>query len=192
MSLVELVPGKLWEYENFLSTKEINVLIEAATAATEEDWYGLNRHESHWYDGRSLVIHHLPAFYDTTRNIVSRLRELFTGQTTDIEIGTIVRNSELVRAATSNFHKDNFPEENADCKYGILLYLNDDFDGGELCYPDLGVEYKPKPGALIVHYAGNLHGVASVSNGTRYSMASFVLGYDAELVGYTTDTSSVE
>ena len=84
-------------------------------------------------------------------------------------------------------HRDNedgqYEEQNrnATVKYGVLMYLNEDFDGGEICYPELGIEYKPKPGVLLIHDAGNMHGVNSISNGTRYSMTSFVYGLEAEV-----------
>ena len=54
-----------------------------------------------------------------------------------------------------------------------ILYLNDDFDGGELFFPDFDIEIKPKPGMLAV-FPGNthyLHGVKEVVGNTRYTAA---------------------
>ena len=52
-----------------------------------------------------------------------------------------------------------------------IIYLNDDFDGGELFFPDFDFEIKPKPGMLAV-FPGNthyLHGVRKTNGNTRYT-----------------------
>jgi hypothetical protein len=52
-----------------------------------------------------------------------------------------------------------------------ILYLNDDFRGGELFFPDFDFQIKPKPGMLI-SFPGNthyLHGVRKTKGNTRYS-----------------------
>lgn len=62
-----------------------------------------------------------------------------------------------------------------DIKLGIVIYLNDDFDGGELYYPKAGLEIKPIARSLVVHPAGMIyrHGVKEVKNGERFSLAGF-------------------
>lgn len=56
-----------------------------------------------------------------------------------------------------------------------LIYYNDDFDGGELYYPQHGVEVKPKPGLAVAHPGdiNYLHGVKMVTKGERYTTPSF-------------------
>jgi hypothetical protein len=52
-----------------------------------------------------------------------------------------------------------------------ILYLNDDYEGGELFFPDFKFQIKPKPG-MLVSFPGNthyLHGVTKTSGNTRYS-----------------------
>lgn len=52
-----------------------------------------------------------------------------------------------------------------------IVYLNDDFDGGELFFPDFKFQIKPKPG-MLVSFPGNthyLHGVKETKGNTRYS-----------------------
>lgn len=51
-----------------------------------------------------------------------------------------------------------------------MAYLNDNYEGGELCFPDLGVSYKPKPGDVIVYQAKEKHMVTELVSGTRYSI----------------------
>tara|TARA_B100000214_G_scaffold5112_1_gene3815 strand:+ start:8251 stop:9594 length:1344 start_codon:yes stop_codon:yes gene_type:complete len=61
-------------------------------------------------------------------------------------------------------------------KFGCILYLNDDYEGGELYLPQYGIQMRPKPGTLAF-FPGNakyLHGVKPVQEGPiRYNIASF-------------------
>lgn len=57
----------------------------------------------------------------------------------------------------------------------ILAYLNDDYEGGELYFPDLDYSIKPKKGMLIL-FPGSLHyqhGVTPVTSGTRYTLSQW-------------------
>ena len=56
-----------------------------------------------------------------------------------------------------------------------LVYLNDDYDGGEIYFPNQGLQFKPQCGSLAffpgdIHY---LHGVTKVTTGVRYTMPNF-------------------
>jgi hypothetical protein len=56
--------------------------------------------------------------------------------------------------------------------YTGLAYLNDDFTGGELVFPDLDVVIAPRPG-LLVGFPSNhkfVHAVPKVLSGKRYSL----------------------
>jgi predicted 2-oxoglutarate/Fe(II)-dependent dioxygenase YbiX len=56
-----------------------------------------------------------------------------------------------------------------------LLYYNDDFEGGELYYPQHDLVIKPEPGLAIAHPGdiNYLHGVKMVTKGERYTTPSF-------------------
>jgi hypothetical protein len=56
-----------------------------------------------------------------------------------------------------------------------LIYYNDDFEGGELYYPDYDLIIKPKPGLAVAHPGdiNYLHGVKPVIFGERYTTPSF-------------------
>lgn len=60
-------------------------------------------------------------------------------------------------------------------EYAALTYLNDDYEGGQIYFPDLDLEIKPSPGELIFfpgtqHY---VHGVREVISGNRYALMTF-------------------
>jgi predicted 2-oxoglutarate/Fe(II)-dependent dioxygenase YbiX len=69
-----------------------------------------------------------------------------------------------------------------DRDYAVILYLNDDFEGGELWFPDLGVEIKPKKGTLVAFPGGasHFHGIAPIRGGDRYSLLCW-LSRDGEV-----------
>jgi Rps23 Pro-64 3,4-dihydroxylase Tpa1-like proline 4-hydroxylase len=52
-----------------------------------------------------------------------------------------------------------------------MYYINDDYDGGEIVFPDYNLTIKPKSNSLIM-FPGNenyVHGVLEVSEGFRYT-----------------------
>lgn len=60
--------------------------------------------------------------------------------------------------------------------YAALIYLNDDYDGGELCFPLHDIKIKPKPGTLIM-FPGTcmyLHEVKEILSGHRYTHNFFL------------------
>lgn len=63
---------------------------------------------------------------------------------------------------------------------GCVLYLNDDFDGGEIHFPQHGVtiEVKPKMLAFFPGDINHAHGVNRVLNGTRYTVSTFWTNYE--------------
>ena len=59
--------------------------------------------------------------------------------------------------------------------HGGVIYLNDNFEGGEIFYPKLNKEIKPKPGMMVIHPAGlpYLHGIKKVSVRVRHTISVF-------------------
>lgn len=52
-----------------------------------------------------------------------------------------------------------------------LVYINDNYDGGEIYFPDHGIGFKPQPGDLLC-FPDNpdfVHGVKPVSGAIRYT-----------------------
>jgi hypothetical protein len=77
-------------------------------------------------------------------------------------------------------HSDNTDENGKSgaftrSRYAGFLYLNDDFEGGLLRFPDQDIEIKPKTGMLAVFDGGfnNMHEVTLITKGVRYTIGSF-------------------
>lgn len=56
-----------------------------------------------------------------------------------------------------------------------LFYLNDEYEGGELYFPNQGVQFKPKVGAAYF-FPGDMnyiHGITEITSGERYTCPFF-------------------
>jgi hypothetical protein len=89
----------------------------------------------------------------------------------------------LVRWLTNDDHEPHADSVNPDGqphpffwrKYTAVIYLNQDFQGGELYFPNQGVCLSPEPNSLAFFPGAleYLHGVKMITSGTRYTLASF-------------------
>lgn len=76
-----------------------------------------------------------------------------------------------------NLHADLIPGHPIYGKreVSLLAYLNDDYEGGEIHFPNQGLKYKPKTGDMLL-FPSNidyLHAGLRVTKGTKYVAASW-------------------
>jgi hypothetical protein len=74
------------------------------------------------------------------------------------------------------YHTDN-QESNGYTKeifWGVVIYPNCDYSGGELYYPKHKFKYKATPGSIVFHTGNTKHGVLLVEDGIRFSIASTI------------------
>jgi hypothetical protein len=72
---------------------------------------------------------------------------------------------------------DRYGVARAGCRgrYAVTINLNDDYEGGELHFPEYGpILYRPPAGSAIVSPGALIHAVRSVTSGVRYALLSFV------------------
>jgi hypothetical protein len=71
-------------------------------------------------------------------------------------------------------HRDNGAPTTADRAFAVSLNLNDDFDGGELVFPEYaGVRVSPPAGGAAVFSCSLLHQVLPVTRGRRFVLTTF-------------------
>lgn len=72
-------------------------------------------------------------------------------------------------------HYDSKDEVGKNIAYGIVLYLTDSYEGGELTYTKKQISIKPQKGSLIVHPSSEeyTHKVETISSGIRITIPSF-------------------
>lgn len=191
----ELYAG-IFVVKNFLAEDEISAIEKQLSSMSEEDWskkyteslysfiereYGVKtieeaqelghdiRIDENWVDKNALLED--PA---TVKSITDRLSKLFE-KFSDLEfqgIGSIQRQYE---GTMLSYHVDSL--SNPAVVFANVVYINDDFTGGELHFPNIDITYRPERGALIVFPSADdyLHGVLPVGPGpTRYVLPAFV------------------
>jgi predicted 2-oxoglutarate/Fe(II)-dependent dioxygenase YbiX len=163
MRLIEHAEG-VYEIEDFLDKK----MIMASLSEAEEDlyWKTINTGNTFKSMGDEL-------FFKMGK-LYKNIETFFTN------IESITYSRELRRLRNSEFmwpHKDGGnPDDPMKIVFGIAIYLNDNFHGGELIYPDLGLSITPKAGSMVIHSSHLKHQVFPVVTGVRYSITSFVFG----------------
>jgi hypothetical protein len=75
-------------------------------------------------------------------------------------------------------HADGYLLGNSQpCDFSSVYYVNDDFEGGEIVFRNIGLSVKPKKNSLIIFYKSSsekmIHGVNPVRDGTRYMSQCF-------------------
>lgn len=76
-------------------------------------------------------------------------------------------------------HRDNTTKGTAHRRFAVSVNLNDDFDGGEVSFPEYGPRsFKAPPGGAVVFSCSLLHAVSKVTRGRRYAFLPFL--YDDE------------
>jgi len=72
-------------------------------------------------------------------------------------------------------HRDNTTPGTAHRRFAISINLNDDFEGGEVSFPEFGPQgFKAPPGGAVVFSCSLLHRVSAVTRGERYAFLPFV------------------
>jgi predicted 2-oxoglutarate/Fe(II)-dependent dioxygenase YbiX len=153
----------IYEIENFLTEDEVNSLLLSV---------GSNEFtESH---PGNIVKDLVPESSVVVPAIANRLMSCFSNAHSNTRITNIRR---LKDGEFMSAHKDGgYPDSEQTIVFGVAIYLNDDFTGGEINYPDLNISVKPKRSSVVIHDAKLLHQVLPVKSGNRYSITTFVFG----------------
>lgn len=173
-------------YKNFLSTEDIYIIMKECLSSLESDWHGIE--SGHIYklikDKPELIEKfdkHIEK-WDRTKyeiksvefiNKIKNKIELLVGDKYKVSDDYKLVNR-FSTGRDMDVHHDAILDSSI--KFGAVIYLNDNYDGGEIFYPKLNFEYKPRCGDLVIHPAidGYEHGVRMVTGGNRYSIAFFI------------------
>lgn len=76
-------------------------------------------------------------------------------------------------------HRDNTTKGTAHRRFAVSINLNDEFDGGEVSFPEYGPRgFKMPAGGAVVFSCSLLHSVSKITRGKRYAFLPFL--YDDE------------
>jgi predicted 2-oxoglutarate/Fe(II)-dependent dioxygenase YbiX/peroxiredoxin len=72
-------------------------------------------------------------------------------------------------------HRDNTTKGTAHRRFAVSINLNEDFEGGEISFPEFGTRsFRPPPGGAVVFSCSLLHQVSSVTRGRRFAFLPFL------------------
>ena len=180
---IEKLDQNIFVFNNFITEYEASQLIDIAINATESEWSEYNyteRHKNDEWENRILLLDQCSLFDENKKIIVNTIFDRIKDEIRNIlnkDIYEYVGFKGIYRSIQGQEMKTHSDQGlGPKFKYGIVLYLNDNYSGGEIYYPNVGVEIKPKAYSLVLHPAHEAyrHGVKEVSYGTRYSMTVFV------------------
>lgn len=173
--------NKIVEIPNFVdsatSLNIINYVESYSTMWGDIAFYGSSGMGIHPDDPRLAEYSLPPRFFETLRKKFQEAIELVF----DREV--VANTSHAQKWDVGGFaapHSDNSdfdgtPNAFEINKYVGILYLNDDYEGGTLYFPEHSIEFKPSANSFICFPGGveNIHGVKEIIKGTRYTMVSF-------------------
>jgi hypothetical protein len=125
------------------------------------------------WDSYSIGVDKLPA------NILAMLAKIFrlvwneATKLYGVEINNFNKeNLALLKFEKGLFLRPHIDTESAESNHiASIYYINEDYIGGELCFPDLNINIKPTPNSVIF-FPGNenyLHEVRKIISGDRFT-----------------------
>ena len=189
---VEVFP-KVFLIEEFLTPEEIAAFDKRCREATEEEWSAQIKKDyeqmamEKFPDDEVARSEFLERGWDKvwedkhlsidecgyTGAVHDRLYEVFDPKL--YQINSPARAQRQYPGSDLRVHHD--AEGNDTMAMSIVLYINDDYNGGNLRFVDHDFEIKPKAGSLLVFPSTDdyEHGVMTVEPGpTRYAIPAFV------------------
>ena len=188
-------PENIVELENFMTQEEMKFLEKAAKSLTVWDVTqshinenGTVVHDSDYWEDRVATQPTLDKNDPTISPVISRLFQRLKPIVEEFyKVKIIPTGTTIVRWLPGQFQKPHadkelhdgsdagLPNDFPNYDLSSLFYLNEDYDGGELYFPNQGVKFKPKKGAAYF-FPGDMkyiHGVTEILSGTRYTCPFF-------------------
>jgi len=163
MNIIKHSEG-IYEIENFLTEDQQNIFL---SCAQEEDGWETT------HIGNTVKKMSDEALLELEK-VFENIKSFF------IDFKHIIQTNNVRRLKNEEYmwpHKDGGnPDDLETIIFGIVIYLNDNFNGGELIYPELGLCITPKSRSMVIHDANIKHQVFPVFEESRYSITTFVFG----------------
>ena len=108
------------------------------------------------------------------RRVMPELLKAFAYRGTRFE-GFKIACYEATERGFFSAHRDNLSPSTAHRRFALTLNLNDEYEGGQLRFPEYGPDlYRPPPGGALLFSCSHLHEVLDVTAGRRFVLLSFV------------------
>ena len=180
------IGDEVYIYKGFLSKEEVNKYLKIILDQKE------------WTDGSKFNKPTIEAFgNDVFGDIIKKIQDNIALENMFVEFTPGI--SKMKQGKGMDEHSDDCPycwnnrknkstqinmgdKESKRCVlYGLVVYFSE-FSGGEIYYPQQSLSFSPEPGDLVMHSTKLYceHGVKPVIDGTRYSLAPYIVQYHSE------------
>ena len=166
---VNLISPDIYEIEDFVTVEQQEKILDYCKSLEESDWWHEDQKDTFFYGKQKLG--QLPEIFD---DVNKNVQNLFSNL---LYVGDVALQRYLDKEPMQ-VHKDYWLKDlDYYIRYGIVIYYNDNYVGGEIEYPELGIVHKPKERSLVLHGGNILHGPRKVEgNSPRYFSTAFVRG----------------
>jgi hypothetical protein len=165
----------IYEVPDFLTNKELLEVFAIINDTKEEDWFSeetaKDKDFADFWEGKNLQLKGNTVF----DKVSSKMENLFESY---FDYPGKVLLQRYKKGDFINSHRDQWnPDLPYYVGYGLCLYYNDDYQGGQLEYPEIGLIIKPRENSLYIHGGNVLHGSLPVlDDKIRYFSTAFVRG----------------
>jgi len=156
--IVNTFHEKIFQIEDFITKEESEQILKDAKRSSSWD-----QGEGFWENRITEVSPEIPL------NIHTRLSNLFISHN---GINALNLVSRFFAGDSMPLHTDEVGH--SAIAYGAIIYLNEDFQGGGLHYPDYNFTVEPKARSLVIHPGNIAHQVREITAGTRYFLPTFI------------------
>ena len=113
--------------------------------------------------------------YEISYIIPKKLQDLVNKTDQNLQVSGLKTFQRMQDGVELKAHTDQYTDPSI--RYATIIYINDDYNGGEIFFTNKNLELKPKPGSLLI-FPGNDefdHGVRHVQSGPiRYVLVGFI------------------
>ena len=168
---MESYSEKIHVIENFLNKDQCNILFDKYN---EKIW---DAADPNIKTGFGVSVEEAKNFYESDNYLAEICR--YMGKVISVCYGKDMELKSLFHSvmnigAKNSLHWDNYIE-NGEEDVSALLYINDDFAGGELYFPNQNLIIKPKSGTFVFFQGDESveHEVKTVTDGSRNAFVGF-------------------
>lgn len=194
--VVEDITPELFSVENFLSKDQINTFWDIINSTSQEDWeveyhanlknfcmqkFGRDDVDNLVAEGKFEITQNWKdknfniSAHEIYRPLYDGLNLMVMASDPELHLSGFATIQRMQPGVELKSHTDQRTDPSI--KYATIVYINDDYLDGELFFPNLDIQLRPKPGTMLF-FPGNEeyeHGVRHVGDGPiRYVLVGFI------------------